>query len=145
MQASSKVLKSTLWSIQGLLLQLRCFVMIIILMTDHFLLIFFNLQSQKTAKLLMPPPRPKGRMTSSTYNVTGNMKTRNNNRPSNTIETNKRARYNPSTSSTSDDIGRSRSRPSSSTSYENIKSSVSDGPLQQTKPKRKRRPKKKKT
>lgn len=102
------------------------------------------LQSQKTAKLLMPPPRAKGRMTSSTYNVTGNMKTRNN-RPSSTIETNKRARYNPSTSSTSDDIGRSRSRPSSSTSYENIKSSVSDGPLQQTKPKRKRRPKKKKT
>lgn len=126
------------------MLQLRYFVMITVLMTDHFLWTFFNLQSQKTAKLLMPPPRPKGRMTSSTYNVTGNMKTRNN-RPSNTIETNKRARYNPSTSSTSDDIGRTRSRPSSSTSYENIKSSVSDGPLQQTKPKRKRRPKKKKT
>jgi len=67
------------------------------------------------------------------------------NRPSALPDTSKRPRYQGASSATVD-LGRPRSGPSSSsTSYENAKSSVSDGPVQPTKPKRKRRPKKKKT
>ena len=66
-------------------------------------------------------------------------------------DTPKRPRYQ-GASSVAGELGRPRSGQqarsgpsSSSTSYENAKSSVSDGPVQPTKPKRKRRPKKKKT
>jgi hypothetical protein len=91
---------------------------------------------------------------SDSANNTYNAGSRNKNKniwPSTLPDTSKRPRYQ-GASSASGDLGRPRSvqqarsgPSSSSTSYENTKSSVSDGPVQPTKPKRKRRPKKKKT
>lgn len=91
---------------------------------------------------------------SDSANNTYNAGSRNKNKniwPSTLPDTSKRPRYQ-GASSASGDLGRPRSGQqarsgpsSSSTSYENTKSSVSDGPVQPTKPKRKRRPKKKKT
>lgn len=81
-----------------------------------------------------------------TYNNGGN-KNKYNRQASLPDSTSKRPRYQGASSAAAAEPGRPRSGPSSSsTSYENAKSSVSDGPVvQPTKPKRKRRPKKKKT
>ncbi|KAG0605549.1 hypothetical protein M758_9G067600 [Ceratodon purpureus] len=90
---------------------------------------------------------------SDSANNTYNAGSRNKNKnvwPSTLPDTSKRPRYQGASSATGDlarprSSQQARSGPtSSSTSYENTKSSVSDGPVQPTKPKRKRRPKKKK-
>jgi hypothetical protein len=82
-----------------------------------------------------------------TYNNGGNKNKYNNRQASLPDSTSKRPRYQGASSSAAEHGRPQRSGPSSSsTSYENAKSSVSDGPaVQPTKPKRKRRPKKKKT
>lgn len=89
---------------------------------------------------------------SDSANNTYNAGSRNKNKtiwPSALRDSSKRPRFQGASSATGD-LGRPRSGQqarcgpsSSSTSYENAKSSVSDGPVQPMKPKRKRRPKKK--
>ncbi|CAM6028756.1 unnamed protein product [Sphagnum balticum] len=96
-------------------------------------------QRQSSARVLMPPPTMKGQ--ASTSNAAMGNKSGSS---SSHMETGKRARYSQPSSSTSEERVRARTRGSSSTtSFENAKSIAPE--IQRAKPKRKRRPKKKRT
>ncbi|CAK9200563.1 unnamed protein product [Sphagnum troendelagicum] len=96
-------------------------------------------QRQSSARVLMPPPTMKGQASTSNA-VMGNKS----GSSSSHMETGKRARYSQPSSSTSEERVRARTRGSSSTtSFENAKSIAPE--IQRAKPKRKRRPKKKRT
>jgi hypothetical protein len=97
-------------------------------------------KDQSSVKVLMPPPTTRGR--GSTSNATVGNKLRSSS--SSHMQMGKRARYSQLSSSTSEEHVRAQTRgSSSSTIFENVKTTTLD--IQRSKPKRKRRPKKKKT
>ncbi|CAM6027485.1 unnamed protein product [Sphagnum balticum] len=98
------------------------------------------MQLQSSVKVLMPPPTTRGR--GSTSNATVGNKLRSSS--SSHMQLGKRARYSQLSSSTSEEHVRAQTHgSSSSTIFENVKTTTLD--IQRSKPKRKRRPKKKKT
>ncbi|CAM6031591.1 unnamed protein product [Sphagnum compactum] len=97
-------------------------------------------KDQSSVKVLMPPPTTRGR--GSTSNATVGNKLRSSS--SSHMQMGKRARYSQLSSSTSEEHVRAPTHgSSSSTIFENVKATTLD--IQRSKPKRKRRPKKKKT
>ncbi|KAH9569190.1 hypothetical protein CY35_03G119100 [Sphagnum magellanicum] len=97
-------------------------------------------QLQSSVKVLMLPPTTRGR--GSTSNATVGNKLRSSS--SSHMQMGKRTRYSQLSSSTSEEHVRAQTRgSSSSTIFENVKTTTLD--IQRSKPKRKRRPKKKKT
>jgi hypothetical protein len=97
-------------------------------------------KDQSSVKVLMPPPTTRG--CGSTSNATVGNKLRSSS--SSHLQMGKRARYSQLSSSTSEEHVRAQTRgSSSSTIFENVKTTTLD--IQRSKPKRKRRPKKKKT
>ncbi|KAH8968344.1 hypothetical protein BDL97_03G122900 [Sphagnum fallax] len=97
-------------------------------------------KDQSSVKVLMPPPTTRGR--GSTSNATVGNKLRSSS--SSHMQMGKRAQYSQLSSSTSEEHVRAQTRgSSSSTIFENVKTTTLD--IQRSKPKRKRRPKKKKT
>jgi len=97
-------------------------------------------KDQSSVKVLMLPPTTRGR--GSTSNATVGNKLRSSS--SSHMQMGKRARYSQLSSSTSEEHVRAQTRgSSSSTIFENVKTTTLD--IQRSKPKRKRRPKKKKT
>ncbi len=98
------------------------------------------MQLQSSVKVLMLPPTTRGR--GSTSNATVGNKLRSSS--SSHMQMGKRTRYSQLSSSTSEEHVRAQTRgSSSSTIFENVKTTTLD--IQRSKPKRKRRPKKKKT
>jgi hypothetical protein len=133
------------------LIFLQMFFKRISMLTEHLLVKHMRIWSthlmqllcmhlQSSVKVLMPPPTTRG--CGSTSNATVGNKLRSSS--SSHLQMGKRARYSQLSSSTSEEHVRAQTRgSSSSTIFENVKTTTLD--IQRSKPKRKRRPKKKKT